>query len=329
MPAQSPTLSPTLSAMVAALRGSSSGMPASTLPTRSAPTSAALVKMPPPTLMKSASSEAPKAKPMRTAVAEFWKMSTMAVAPTRPSPTQSMPVTAPVRKATRKAPAMPPPLCRRRRRADVAPHGDAHADEAGQAGEGRTEEEADHAVEPVLGEGEGDGAVGAHDLGGGEEDEDGQGHDDDGDGAELALEERLRPPPGRPGRSPASLGVPVSAASTLRASRRPAPMPTTPAARQMYSQALSFPPRWKAWYPPLPAARRLIIPGVPFLLRSVYFRRGVVRRAVCATGGRRLSQPGKVVDLVLPGRRRAPSCAPDDGPGGTLATVGWREQASP
>ena len=48
MPAQSPTLSPTLSAIVAGLRGSSSGMPASTLPTRSAPTSAALVKMPPP-----------------------------------------------------------------------------------------------------------------------------------------------------------------------------------------------------------------------------------------------------------------------------------------
>src|ERR1700728_681956 len=48
MPAQSPTLSPTLSAMVAGLRGSSSGMPASTLPTRSAPTSAPLVKMPPP-----------------------------------------------------------------------------------------------------------------------------------------------------------------------------------------------------------------------------------------------------------------------------------------
>src|SRR2546421_3301367 len=44
MPAQSPTLSPTLSAIVAALRGSSSGMPCSTLPTRSAPTSAALVK---------------------------------------------------------------------------------------------------------------------------------------------------------------------------------------------------------------------------------------------------------------------------------------------
>ena len=49
MPATSPTLSPTLSAMVAGLRASSSGMPASILPTRSAPTSAALVKIPPPT----------------------------------------------------------------------------------------------------------------------------------------------------------------------------------------------------------------------------------------------------------------------------------------
>src|SRR5205814_1199417 len=48
MPAQSPTLSPTLSAMTAGLRGSSSGMPASTLPTRSAPTSAPLVNIPPP-----------------------------------------------------------------------------------------------------------------------------------------------------------------------------------------------------------------------------------------------------------------------------------------
>ena len=59
MPATSPTLSPTLSAIVAGLRGSSSGMPASTLPTRSAPTSAALVKMPPPTRAKSAAQLAP------------------------------------------------------------------------------------------------------------------------------------------------------------------------------------------------------------------------------------------------------------------------------
>ena len=43
LPAESPTLSPTLSAITAGLRGSSSGMPASTLPTKSAPTSAALV----------------------------------------------------------------------------------------------------------------------------------------------------------------------------------------------------------------------------------------------------------------------------------------------
>ena len=43
IPATSPTLSPTLSAITAGLRGSSSGMPTSTLPTRSAPTSAAFV----------------------------------------------------------------------------------------------------------------------------------------------------------------------------------------------------------------------------------------------------------------------------------------------
>ena len=43
MPATSPTLSPTLSAIVAGLRGSSSGIPCSIFPTRSAPTSAALV----------------------------------------------------------------------------------------------------------------------------------------------------------------------------------------------------------------------------------------------------------------------------------------------
>ena len=37
IPATSPTLSPTLSAITAGFLGSSSGMPASTLPTRSAP----------------------------------------------------------------------------------------------------------------------------------------------------------------------------------------------------------------------------------------------------------------------------------------------------
>ena len=60
MPAQSPTLSPTLSAITAGLRGSSSGMPASILPTMSAPTSAALVKMPPPRRANTEMSEPPK-----------------------------------------------------------------------------------------------------------------------------------------------------------------------------------------------------------------------------------------------------------------------------
>ncbi len=69
IPAQSPTLSPTLSAIVAALRGSSSGIPCSTLPTRSAPTSAAFVKMPPPTRMNIASRAPPNPKPTSTLVA--------------------------------------------------------------------------------------------------------------------------------------------------------------------------------------------------------------------------------------------------------------------
>ncbi|KJU81904.1 hypothetical protein MBAV_005906 [Candidatus Magnetobacterium bavaricum] len=62
-PAQSPTLSPTRSAITAGFLGSSSGMPASTLPTRSAPTSAALVYIPPPSCAKSATNEAPKPYP--------------------------------------------------------------------------------------------------------------------------------------------------------------------------------------------------------------------------------------------------------------------------
>ena len=232
MPAQSPTLSPTLSAMVAALRGSSSGMPASTLPTRSAPTSAALVKMPPPTRMNRASSEAPKAKPMRTAVAEFWKISTMAVAPTRPSPTQSMPVTAPVRKATRSAPAMPPPLDAAAavrtlpRTAMLMPMKPVRPEKAA------PKRKQIDPVEAVLGEGQGDVPVGLHHLGGGEEDEDGQGT------TMMAMVRnwRLRnaSAPSWTARAISRiLGVPVSAASTLRASRRPAAMPTTPATRQM------------------------------------------------------------------------------------------------
>jgi hypothetical protein len=71
MPAQSPTLSPTLSAITAGLRGSSSGIPASILPTRSAPTSAAFVKMPPPRRAKTEISEPPNASPTRSVIARF------------------------------------------------------------------------------------------------------------------------------------------------------------------------------------------------------------------------------------------------------------------
>ena len=59
IPATSPTLSPTLSAITAGFLGSSSGIPISTFPTKSAPTSAALVNIPPPTLANRAIAEAP------------------------------------------------------------------------------------------------------------------------------------------------------------------------------------------------------------------------------------------------------------------------------
>ena len=63
IPATSPTLSPTLSAITPGFLGSSSGIPASTLPTKSAPTSALLVNIPPPTLENNATDYAPIAKP--------------------------------------------------------------------------------------------------------------------------------------------------------------------------------------------------------------------------------------------------------------------------
>jgi hypothetical protein len=63
IPAISPTLSPTLSAIVAGLRGLSSGKPFYILPTKSEPKSAALVKIPPPTRAKRATVEPPSPKP--------------------------------------------------------------------------------------------------------------------------------------------------------------------------------------------------------------------------------------------------------------------------
>ena len=68
IPATSPTLSPTLSATVAGLRGSSSGIPCSIFPTKSAPTSAAFVYIPPPTLANKAIEEAPNPNPATIAI---------------------------------------------------------------------------------------------------------------------------------------------------------------------------------------------------------------------------------------------------------------------
>jgi hypothetical protein len=67
--AQSQTLSPTLSAITAGFLGSSSGIQASTLPTRSAQTSAALVKIQPPRRANTEISEPQKPNPIRACIA--------------------------------------------------------------------------------------------------------------------------------------------------------------------------------------------------------------------------------------------------------------------
>ncbi len=93
IPATSPTLSPTLSAITAGLRGSSSGIPSSTLPARSALTSAVLVNIPPPAFANSAREDAPKLNP-RTAAVSPVSNSTPAT-PRRLVPTTAIPMTAP------------------------------------------------------------------------------------------------------------------------------------------------------------------------------------------------------------------------------------------
>ncbi len=63
IPTISPTLSPTLSAITAGFLGLSSDRFCYILPTKSAPTSAALVKIPPPTRANKATVDAPNAYP--------------------------------------------------------------------------------------------------------------------------------------------------------------------------------------------------------------------------------------------------------------------------
>ena len=106
MPATSPTLSPTLSAIQAGFLGSSSGIPASTLPTRSAPTSAAFVKIPPPTLANNAIELAPIPNVSIAAiVASIDSLNTnlkrmyQILISKRPRPTTVIPITAPDEKA--------------------------------------------------------------------------------------------------------------------------------------------------------------------------------------------------------------------------------------
>ena len=314
MPAQSPTLSPTLSAMVAALRGSSSGMPASTLPTRSAPTSAALVKMPPPTRMKRASSEAPKANPISTAVAEFWKMRTMAVAPASPRPTQSMPVTAPGAEGHPERLGHAAALGGGGGRADVAAHGDAHADEAGQTGEGGAEEEADDPVEAVLLEGQGDPPVGLHHLGGGEEDQDRQRDDDHHDGPELPAQE--------------GLGALLDRLGDLLHLRRALVGGQDVAGEQEAGADADDAGDQADVQPGLvhPAE----VEGLVATLgcEEIDHSRCALSVPVGPAGrGRRCPRPcgaaalsTTAFDVVTPGRGRAGEVAPDAGPGGTLAT---------
>ena len=79
-----------ISAMAAAFRGSSSGRSGSTLPTRSAPTSAALVKIPPPTRMKIATG--PRRSRSRQDGGRVGReYEEMIVPPNKPSPTVAMP----------------------------------------------------------------------------------------------------------------------------------------------------------------------------------------------------------------------------------------------
>ena len=113
IPAQSPTLSPTLSAITAGFLGSSSGIPASIFPTRSAPTSAPFVKIPPPNLAKIEMSDPPNAKPISacrlssTDTPVDLRIKKYPLIPRRPRPTTRRPVTAPPRNATDKAAFIP------------------------------------------------------------------------------------------------------------------------------------------------------------------------------------------------------------------------------
>ena len=125
-------------------------MPASTLPTRSAPTSAALVKMPPPSRAKTEISEPPKPRPISASTAS------LSVLPVR---TQEAVVAgdAEQRQADHQQAgdraALEGDVERRRNAAagrlgdpGVGPYREVHPDEAGRAGEEAADHEADRSL---------------------------------------------------------------------------------------------------------------------------------------------------------------------------------------
>ena len=71
------------------------------MPTRSEPTSAALVKIPPPTRANRAMELAPNPNPATAPMS--WKITYRMVTPSRPMPTTVTPITVPLEKAIRNA----------------------------------------------------------------------------------------------------------------------------------------------------------------------------------------------------------------------------------
>ena len=156
-------------------------------------------------------------------------------------------------------------VTRGRRRAHVAPHGQAHADEAGQPRAQGPAQEADHPVEPGLPEPQVDDGLpvgtGMGHLGGGEEDKDGQGDDDDQDGLELTGQEGLGP-------LLDGLGDVLHRSGALVGGEDPPGQEEGGDDRGQgrhqgaSKRIFSVDPRKKAWYPP--SARRWIIGAAPF-----------------------------------------------------------------
>ena len=173
-------------------------------------------------------------------------MNTIAVAPMRPRPTQNMPGDAAGAEGDLER-RRQLSAARRGRGADVAAHGQAHPDEAGQAGEGGAAEEGDGPREAGLREGERDVPSGAHDLGGGEEDEHEQRDDDDRDGPELAAQEGVGAFLDRRGDLLHGRRA-LSRRRGRRASgKAPTRIATTPVPSAKTSHAFSVPPSVKAW----------------------------------------------------------------------------------